>query len=107
MEKQKEQELYKLEIKKPVEYDGVTYTSLEFDFDALTGDDALNIDEELASLGKSAPVAAFSTEYLIRMAARACTSPIGADFFRKLSIVQFEQIKNKARSFLLSAGSET
>ena len=38
--------------------------------------------------------------YLILMAVKACTKPVGRDFFNKISIVDFERIKNRARFFL-------
>ena len=78
------EKLYVHKFKKPVLYNGETITELAFDFDSLTGDDALNIENELASIGKAAISPAFSGEYLIRMAAKACTTPIGEDFFEPL-----------------------
>lgn len=95
--------VFSYEFRKPVDYDGVTYTALDFDFSNLTGADALNIEEELQAIGKTPIAAAFSSEYLIRMAAKACAQPIGADFFRKCALADFEAIKNRARRFLLAS----
>ena len=38
--------------------------------------------------------------YLILMAVKACTKTVGRDFFNKISIIDFERIKNRARFFL-------
>ncbi len=90
-----------LHLTKPVMYNGEEVTELAFDFDKLTGADALNIEEELVSRGKTMYYGAINdANYLIRMAAKACTKPVGVDFFYKISIIDFERIKNRARFFL-------
>lgn len=82
-----------------------TYTELIFDWGKLSGYDALNIEDELAALGKPAVVAAFSGEYKIRMAARACSERIGFDAFKHMPIQDFNRITGEARSFLLRSES--
>lgn len=90
-----------LHLTKPVLYNGEEVTELAFDFDKLTGADALNIEEELSSRGKPMYFGAINdANYLIRMAAKACTKPVGMDFFNKVPIIDFERIKNRARFFL-------
>jgi hypothetical protein len=88
-------------FKKPFEYNGETYTSLTFEWDKLTGRDALAIENEMQAMGKALVVPTFSGEYLIRMAAKACTEPIGADAFEIMSIADYNKIRSAARSFLL------
>jgi len=94
---------FEIELKKPVEYNGKTYNKLSFDFGKLTGEDGLNIENELQALGKFAMVPAFSGEYLIRMAAKACSEPIGSDIFTKLSLSDYNRVRSAARSFLLKS----
>ena len=90
-----------LHLTKTVMYNGEEVTELAFDFDKLPGADALNIEEELVSRGKTMYYGAINdANYLIRMAAKACTKPVGVDFFYKISIIDFERIKNRARFFL-------
>lgn len=90
-----------LHLTKTVMYNGEEVTELAFDFDKLTGADALNIEEELVARGKTMYYGAINdANYLIRMAAKACTKPVGMDFFYKISIIDFERIKNRARFFL-------
>lgn len=88
-------------FKKPVEYNGEKYTELTFDFESLTGRDGLEIENELAAQGKPLVIPAFSGEYLVRMAAKASSSPIGYDFFDVISLRDFNKIRSAARSFLL------
>ena len=96
-----EEKYYEYKLKKTVKYNDETYEKLYFDFDKLTGEDALNIEAELSALGKSAPIPALSGEYLVRVAAKSCTKPIGADFFKLISIRDFNLIIGAARGFLL------
>ena len=90
-------------FKKPVSYNGKTYEKLEFDFESLTGADALNIENELQAIGKPVVVPAFSGEYLIRMAAKACSEPVGSDIFMQMSLHDYNSIRSAARSFLLKS----
>ncbi len=92
-----------IELKRPIDYNGKRYTELSFDFEKLTGKDGLNIENELQSLGKAVVVPAFSGEYLIRMAAKACGEPIGYDFLESVSMHDYNRIRNAARSFLLKS----
>lgn len=88
-------------FKKEVEYNGEKYSELTFDFESLTGKDGLEIENELAAQGKPLVIPAFSGEYLVRMAAKACSAPIGYDFFDSVSLRDFNRIRSAARSFLL------
>lgn len=87
----------------PFEYDGETYDELSFDWGKLTGKDGLAIEAELQSLGKPVIIATLSGEYLIRMAARACDKPIGADAFEQMRLSDYNKIRSSARSFLLKS----
>lgn len=92
---------FEIEFKKPVKYNNKEYTKLSFDFDKLTGLDGLAIEEELQMMNKAVIVPALSGEYLVRMAARACTERIGADIFNYMSLKDYNRIRSAARSFLI------
>jgi hypothetical protein len=94
---------YTHKFRKPLIYNGNTYEELTFDWDTLTGKDSLSIEREMRDSGIPLVAAAFSGEYLIRMAARACTAKIGADAFRNMSMPDFTKIQGRARSFLLKS----
>ena len=57
---------YTLKLKKPFTYEGQTFDELNFDFEGLTGDDALAIEDELQAIGKPTNLA-----YLLRTVSRA------------------------------------
>ena len=88
-------------LNKPFTYEGKTYEELVFEWGKLTGRDSMSIENEVLRLGRPFVSPEFSAEYLIRMAAKACTLPIGIDLLEALPIVDFNRIKSKARSFLL------
>ena len=100
-------------LKKPFTYEDQTFSELTFDFASLTGNDALAIEDELQSLGKPTISPTFSGQFLVRMAARACTATvvdksghprrIGDVALRALPIYEFNRVRNKARSFLLAS----
>lgn len=90
-----------LVLRKPVMYNGEEINEISFDFNKLSGADALNIDSELRSMGKQVNVAATDADFLIRMARNACDKAVGIDFFKQISIVDFNKIINRARFFLL------
>lgn len=89
-------------LKEPIKYEENEYGSLTFDFNRLTGDDALEIEDELAMKGN--PVfmnEAANGRYLMLMALRACEERIDFNTLKKVNISDFNRIKNKARLFLL------
>ena len=89
----------------PFEWEEKTYNKLVFNFGKLTGADADAIESELQMLGKVVFTAEMSGAYLIRMAARACEEKLGSDAFAKMSLKDYNKIRNRARSFLLRSAS--
>ena len=94
-----------VQLSRPFTYEGETYAELRFDWDKLTGEDSLSIENELQAQGKFVVAPTFSGEYLVRMAARACTAKIGQDLIRALPISDYNRIRSAARSFLLRSES--
>ena len=89
-------------FRKPVKYAGKEYTELSFDFSKLTGQDALSIENELSNQSKNSGLPAMNSEYLIRLAARACTENVGSDIFAAyMSMSDHLEVIKLARSFLL------
>ncbi len=86
---------------KPFQYNGRMIEKLTFDFDRLTGRDCQAVENELRRIGTTLVAPTFSGEYLVRMAARACTEKIGADVFDLMSARDYNRIRNKAQSFFL------
>lgn len=100
---EKAQDLFVLKFKKPFTYDGVEYDELEFDFEGLTGNDSMEIEKELARRGVQVVTPAFNGEYIIRLAARACTTNIGHDAMLQMSIRDYNKIRSRVRNFLFSS----
>lgn len=95
----KPDDLYTYKLSKPFEYEGKTIKEIKFDFDKLTGADSLAIENEMMSLGKFFVQPSLSGEYLMRFASRACG--IGIDVLKAMPIVDFNNIRNIAKSFLM------
>lgn len=100
-EAENSKDLFTQKFHKPITYNGITYDKLTFDFGKLTGEDGLAIEDELQAIGKVAIVPTISGQYLVRMAARACTDPVGADIFKQMSLSDYNMVRGAARSFLL------
>ena len=104
---------YVHKLKKPFTFEGCTIEELSFDFDRLTGNDSLAIEDELQAMNKPVIVPTLSGQYLTRVAARACTTTItdpsgkgrriGADVIQALPISDYNRIRARARSFLLAS----
>lgn len=94
---------YTHELKTPFSYEGKTYEKLTFDWGKLTGNDGLAIERECQAVGAPVIIPTLSGEYLIRMAARACTDKIGSDTLAAMPISDYNRIRSAARSFLLKS----
>lgn len=90
-------------LKTPIEYEGITYEELHFNWDKLTGDDYLSVEKELTARGMTVLMAEFDTNFIMSMAVRACAENIDANFLRKLPLPTYNKIRSKGRSFLLNA----
>jgi len=90
-------------LKKPFEYMGKSYEELTFDFDSLSGQDCLDIGNELAARGVTVVAPEFSTEYQRTFAAKACIQRLPSDAYPMLPAKEFLKIVRAARTFLLVA----
>lgn len=105
------QDTFVFDFRKPFVFEDESFDSLAFDFSSMTAEDSLAIEAELAAINQPALIFAFSGEYLIRLAMRACTTRrkdgrrLGIDAFKKLPIFAYARIRDRARSFLLRAES--
>ncbi|MCM1439156.1 MAG: phage tail assembly protein [Roseburia sp.] len=95
---------YEHHFSRPFTYEGKTYETLTFDFGKLTGKDALAIQDTLDAQGKAVVVKQMNDNYLLQVAARACTTPIAANVIAAMPLYEFNKITKKARSFLLHSG---
>lgn len=97
-------------FKTPFTFEDNTYDELTFDWNSLSGNDSIAVEDELLAKGKTLVTPEFNSSYLVGMAARACT--YREDGRRKVSrytisampVADFRRICNELRSFLLRAG---
>ena len=92
--------VFTLHLTRPLEHEGKSYSDLTFDFDSLSGSDSLAIERELQMLGHTVIVANFDSEYLVRVCAKACTENLGVDALGKISLRDFNRLRNTVRGFL-------
>ncbi len=88
-------------LQKPFKYGNATFEKFEFDFEKLTGNDMLAIENEMAALGEYAITPEVSTSFIARMSARAAN--VGSDVILALPLKEFGKIKSKCRDFLVNA----
>ena len=94
--------VYVHRFKKPFEYDGTKYETLNFYFDKLNGEDMLKIENEMQDNNEYALSAEVSKSFQCKMAARAAR--VGSDVILAMPIGEFNRITNAARRFLLDTG---
>ncbi len=95
-----------LRLTRSVKHNGEEISELTFDFEKLTAKDALNIEAQLNEMGDYITQGALNnSRYLLLVAAKACTIPVGLDFFEKLSIVDYQKVRNRTLFFLLGTST--
>lgn len=103
-EAEKSTNIYTHKFATPFKCEDKVYDELTFDWGALKGKDCLSIENEMASLGIPLITPEFSGEFLIRMAAHACTEKIGHDVLREMPLGDYNKVRGRARSFLMRSG---
>lgn len=93
-------------LSKPVTYNGEEISELNFDFNKITGRDAIEIEDELQRIGKLSMFSQVSNiNYIIRVAARGCEKAVGSDIFSLVSISDFNALRNHVQLFLVNIPS--
>lgn len=97
-------------FKEPFAYEGRTSETLTFDWSRLTGADSLAIENGMVRRGKTLVAPAYTGDYLVGMAVRACTERdaggnrvVTEQMLRALPLGAFRKICDAARDFLLFA----
>jgi hypothetical protein len=94
--------VYVHRFKKPFEYEGRKYETINFYFERLTGDDMLAIETEMQDNNEYAIAPEISRKFQCMMASKA--GHVGSDVLRKLPLPEFNKITNEARRFLIDTG---
>lgn len=93
----------KIEFSHPIKYKDNDITSLDFDFESLTGRDLIDTEETLKKLGYTVAAWEYSRTFLLYVAAKSAHIP--ADVLKDLPAADFTKIINEALSFLAGAAS--
>ena len=95
----------KIELSKPITFNGVERKELDLHLERLTGNDLLTAEELLRSKGIMTQGAAdFSRSYLLAVASQALN--IGYDALKELSAKDFTRLINETLIFLAGTDSE-
>ncbi|MCM1059669.1 MAG: hypothetical protein NC452_05190 [Eubacterium sp.] len=89
-------------FKKPFDYEGKKYTSINFNFGKLTGGEMLSIESEMQANNEYAIDPLLSRSFLSKMASKA--SGVASDAIETMPARDFIQITNAARNFLINSG---
>jgi len=95
--------IYKHKFNPPWEHGGTTYEEMEFDFGKLSGNDMLNLEEEILATTGRHLVPEFDKAYQYRFAAKA--AGVSADTIAAMPATDFNRICNRSRSFLIGLDS--
>lgn len=103
---------YTYKFKEPFNYKGHSIESLTFDWTTLTGEDCLAIEKACMRKGTTVVEPAYTSDYLVGMAVRACTDRdaegkkiLTEKMMNAFSMGTFHAICNAARNFLVIARS--
>lgn len=94
--------VYVHKFKKPFEYEGKKYATLNFYFERLTGRDVITIENEMQANNEYALDPLISRSFQSKMASKA--GGVGVDMLEALPMQEFNRITNAARNFLIDSG---
>lgn len=94
----------KIQLKKAIIHKGNEINTLDFDLDSLTGNDLIDVEEQILKTGNPIQSTDFSRVYLITVAARALHMPV--EILRQMCARDFARVVNEVRNFLTLSESE-
>lgn len=89
-----------VQLMKPTLHDGKELTEVSFDWGSLTGKDMLEIEQKMNSSNRFMASARFSGEFLCGMAQRASDQHLDKGFFERMSLGDYNNVRNGAKDFL-------
>lgn len=98
-EKVESDSVYVHRFKKPFVWEGETYNEITFDFGSLKGTDLAEVEDEMNSEGKYAPVPEYSITFVFKLAARA--AGVHSSVIENLPLADANIVRKKARSFFM------
>ena len=89
----------KIELSNPYSFDGVEFTAVEMDLDALTGRDVSAAKKEWTRQGNFAAVTPVDIDFCAYLAAKACKQPM--EFVEGLPAKDYCKLAQEVSNFLL------
>ena len=94
----------KIKLKKPILHKGVEMYTLDIPLEDLTGNDLIDVEEQILKTGNPMQTTDFSRVYSISVAARASHMP--AEALRQMSAHDFAKVTTEVRNFLVVSDSD-
>ena len=94
----------KIKLKKPILHNGGFVHELDIPLENLTGNDLIDVEEQILKTGNPMQTTDFSRVYLISVAARASHMP--AEALREMSAHDFAKVTTEVRNFLVVSDSD-
>ena len=93
-----------IQLKKAIKHKGQDIFSLDIPLEDLTGNDLIEVEEQIIKTGNFAAMTDFSRAYLIAVAAKAAHMPVEA--LRTMGAHDFSRVITEVRNFLMATDSE-
>ena len=94
----------KIQLKKAIMHKGQVLQELDVDLDRLTGNDLIDVEEQVLRTGSPIQSTDFSRVYLIAVAARALKIPV--EVLRMMTARDFNKVVTEVRNFLTLTDSD-
>ncbi len=94
----------KIQLKKAITHKGNEISTLDINLENLTGNDLIEVEEQILQSGKLLQSTEFSRVYLIAVAARALHMPV--EILKQMSARDFARVTTEVRNFLMGSDSE-
>lgn len=93
----------KIQLKKAIKHKGQEIFTLDIPLDELTGNDLIDVEEQIMKTGQWFQATDASRVYLISLAARALHMPI--EVLKQMNAHDFAKVATEVRNFLLVSDS--
>lgn len=94
----------KIQLKKAIKHKGQEVYTLDIPLEDLTGNDLIEVEEQIIRTGNFAAVTDLSRVYLISVAAKAAHMPV--EVLRMMNAHDFSRVITEVRNFLIATDSE-
>ena len=94
----------KIHLKKAIIHKGNELHTLDIPLEDLTGDDLIDVEEQILKTGNPIQSTDFSRVYLISVAARALHMPV--EILKQMGAYDFARVVSEVRNFLTLSDSE-